>query len=317
MQSPYIRSFSMPKVLVAGNLVNTEMELATMIREIISIDEELCNGCAECVPACAEGALKIIDGKARVVSDVLCDGLGACLGTCPQGAIKIERREAVPFDEAAVHRYAAMRESGHDHREPGGGGHTTRANPTAPAIGAQSGCPSSRFAQFVRKPISAASQPSTASEPSNEDANSELTHWPVQLRLLSPGAPVLRGARLLVAADCVPVAFAGFHAQLLRDHAVVIACPKLDDPGGYVEKLAEIIRQSDLTEITVAHMEVPCCTGILHMVLQARQLAGSNIVVNDVVIGVRGEIVARRQHPIEPTMNQNSEPVSCPNIGVR
>ena len=180
-----------------------------MIREIVSIDEELCNGCGKCIPACAEGALRVVRGKARIVADMLCDGLGACLGTCPQGAIKIEQREAVAFDEAAVHRHLAGRNGTSNHPPS---------------------CPSSRFAQFAREPHPAAAVSETAGNPPAGTASSELTHWPVQLRLLSPAAPVLQGARLLVAADCVPVAYAGFHSELLRDHAVVIACPKLDDP---------------------------------------------------------------------------------------
>jgi ferredoxin len=288
-----------------------------VFREIVSIDEDLCNGCGKCVPACAEGALKIVDGKAKIVSDVLCDGLGACLGSCPQGAIKIDRREAAPFDLYAVQQHQAKSNGPCKHL---GVGVDHPANPSAAdasAPASQYGCPSNRFAQFARKPDSKATQPHAAGDPPIPPANSELTHWPIQLRLLSAAAPVLRGARLLVAADCVPVAFAGFHSQLLRDHAVVIACPKLDDPSGYVEKLAEMIRQSDLTEITVAHMEVPCCSGILQMVLQARQLADSNVLVNDVVISVQGEVVTRRRCATDRMMNKKPERAFCPTIGAK
>ncbi|HUU82085.1 MAG TPA: 4Fe-4S binding protein [Phycisphaerae bacterium] len=248
-----------------------------MIRDIVSIDEELCDGCGQCVPACAEGAVRIVNGKARLVSDVLCDGLGACLGHCPRGAIKIVRRDAAAFDEAAVHGNLA---SGEPARVP-------------------SGCPSSRFAQFagpVRGRDTGAGNGRHAAE---SDAPSELTHWPVQLRLLPPTAPILQGARLLVAADCVPVAYAAFHSELLRDHAVVIACPKLDDTRGYVEKLADMIRHNDPVELTVAHMQVPCCTGILQAVLEARRLAGSELPVDEVVIGVQGQVVGRRRIPAE------------------
>jgi len=211
-----------------------------MIRTVVSIDEQLCNGCGECVPACEEGAIRILQGKARLMSDSLCDGLGACLGHCPQEAIKIECREAAPFDEAAVRRNLADLEAT-AHRA------------------------------------------------------SQLTHWPVQLQLLPATAPALRGANLLVAADCVPVAYAGFHSELLRDHVVVIGCPKLDDVRGYVEKLAEMIRQSDLAGLTVAHMEVPCCTGILRAVLEARQLAGSDLPVDDLTISIEGQLTSQRQ----------------------
>lgn len=211
-----------------------------MIRTVVSIDEGLCNGCGECVPACEEGAIRILRGKARLVSDSLCDGLGACLGRCPQEAIKMEVREAAPFDEETARR--------------GGSGFE------APAHQA-----------------------------------SALTHWPVQLRLLPATAPVLRGASLLVAADCVPVAYAGFHSELLHGKVVVIGCPKLDDLEGYVEKLAEVIRHAELSGLSVAHMEVPCCTGILRAVLEARQLAGSDLPVDDLVIGIQGQLKERQQ----------------------
>jgi ferredoxin len=231
-----------------------EPEVQKMIRTVVSIDEDLCNGCGECVPACEEGAIQIIHGKARLLSDGLCDGLGACLGHCPQGAIEIESREAEPFDEEAVRRHLAESE-----------------------------------------PIA--------------DRPSALTHWPVQLRLLPATAPVLRGARLLVAADCVPVAYAGFHSELLRDRAVAIGCPKLDDLSGYVEKLAEVIRHNDLTGLTVAHMEVPCCTGILRAVLEARRLAGSDLPVEDLVISIQGQLIERREIPAGIPMPVQSEPV--------
>jgi len=282
-----------------------------MIRQIVSIDEELCNGCGKCIPACAEGALRIVNGKARIVADLLCDGLGACLGTCPLGAIKIEQREAVAFDEAAVHQHLASGNGTSKHR-------SSEISGTAhPAAAAPPSCPSSRFAQIARCPRPATAAAGTPDESPAATAPSELTHWPVQLRLLSPAAPVLKGARLLIAADCVPVAYAGFHSELLRDHAVAIACPKLDDPDGYIEKLAEMIRHSDLAEITVAHMQVPCCTGILHMVLQARQLAERDVLINDVVISVQGEISSRRQIPNESAIGRSCESNSCPSKGVR
>ena len=232
-----------------------------MTRSVVSINEQLCNGCGECVPACEEGAIEIIHGKARLAADNLCEGLGACLGSCPQGAISVEQREAAPFDQEAVRRRIGGLEA------PTGHG-------------------------------------------------SALTHWPVQLRLLPPNAPALLGARLLVAADCVPVAYTGFHAELLRDHAVVIACPKLDDRRGYVEKLSEMIRHNDLSELTVAHMEVPCCTGILRMVLEARCLAESDLPVNDVTISIHGQLIERRQIVAEPVVSAGNEPAHLQITGV-
>jgi NAD-dependent dihydropyrimidine dehydrogenase PreA subunit len=231
-----------------------------MIRAVALIDEELCDGCGECVPACAEEAIQIVEGKARLVSDDLCDGLGACLGHCPQGAIRIEQREAAPSDETAVQR------------------HITDVTVTA----------------------------------SHE---SELRQWPVQLRLVPFAEPSLRASRWLVAADCVPVAYRDFHSELLRDHAVVIACPKLDDKSGYVDKLAEMIRRNDPAEVTVAHMEVPCCTGILHLVLEARRLAESSVPVEDLSIGVRGQIVSRRWVLDESMAPQPGQSACCQAVG--
>jgi NAD-dependent dihydropyrimidine dehydrogenase PreA subunit len=253
-----------------------------MIREIVSIDDSLCDGCGECVPSCEEGAIRIIEGKARLVSDQLCDGLGACLGVCPQGAITIERRQAMAFDEAAVAR-------------------------------AQAPCPSARPVSLQRPDVEG---PGEDPDPASPCPVSELTHWPVKLRLLPPTAPILRGARLLLSADCVSVACGSFHSELLRDRAVVIACPKLDDTRGYVEKLAEIIDRNDLTGITVAHMEVPCCTGIVRQLLEARRLAGSDVPVEEVTVSIRGEIITRRELPVEPMVTANHETAERQATGV-
>ncbi len=281
-----------------------------MQREIVIIDEELCDGCGLCVPACHEGALKIIDGKARLIADRLCDGLGDCLGECPQGAIKVERRPAEAFDKDAVQV----------HLQAGGGAAdqptaaacpTDTAKPSAPAGGSQfAGCPGSKFAAFSKKatgetpmlPMPDRTGCPGAAGVANDQVNeaSALTHWPVQLHLLPPTAPVLRGAQLLVAADCVPVAYADFQSKLLHGRAIVIACPKLDDTSGYVEKLAAMIRENDLKDITVARMEVPCCAGILNAVLEARRLADSDVPVEDVVIGVQGRLVTKRPMPVAP-----------------
>lgn len=255
-----------------------------MIRDVVVIDEELCDGCGLCVPSCQEGALRIANGKAKLVADRLCDGLGACLGRCPRGAIRIERREAEAFDEQAVaaHRSTPL--------PVPPGASAARSTPAAERH-AGAGCPGSRFAQFAA--VSPARKRDRCAEP-RPDQPSELTHWPVQLHLLSPHAPVLRGARLLVAADCVPIAYANFHADLLRGRAVVIACPKLDDPTGYVEKLTTLIADNELHDITVVHMEVPCCTGIVHLVMEARQRANARVPVEEVVVSIRGDLLARR-----------------------
>lgn len=278
-----------------------------MLREMVTIDESLCDGCGLCIPACAEGALRIVNGKARLVADRLCDGMGACLGHCPRGAIRVGQREADAFDETAVeaargaHGAARSAYTGDGAKRnaaqvPGRSCPPPlkhRGTPVEQTPLAGGGCPGSRLAQFEAGRGASAAGPCGGPR-ADQGPASALTHWPVQLRLLPPVAPVLRGARLLVAADCVPVAYADFHAALLRDHAVVIACPKLDDTRGYVEKLADMIRLNDLAEITVVHMEVPCCTGILHAVLEARHLAESNVPVRDLVISIRGEVLADR-----------------------
>lgn len=254
-----------------------------MRREIVTIDESKCDGCGLCVPACHEGAIKIVGGKAKLIADRLCDGLGACLGHCPRGAIQIETRDADAFDEAAVAAHVTP---------PSVLPQAPRATQPAPAAAGQhGGCPGSRMMRFDRP----APQPTSAPM----ESASELTHWPVQLGLLPPTAPVLHGARLLVAADCVPVAYAGFHQKLLRGRTVMIGCPKFDDLKGYAAKLTEIIARNELEEIVVARMEVPCCTGIATAVQFAREQAAVDVPVREVVVGTRGDVVSEREIPME------------------
>ncbi len=266
-----------------------------MLREIITIDEELCDGCGECVPSCHEGALQIVEGKARLVADQLCDGLGDCLGHCPQGAIRVEHREVAAYDQKAVRDHLANKKeplAPPDDKQP-----MAMTAPTPCSLmnkGEQSGCPGSKFAQFSTGVTDEELSPTGENAPSGGQV-SALTHWPVQLRLLSAAAPIFKGTRLLVAADCVPVAYAGFHSDLLKGRPVAIACPKLDDPEGYVEKLAEILRENAPEDITVALMEVPCCGGLLQMVLNARQIAESDVPVYEVLVGVQGQILERRR----------------------
>jgi NAD-dependent dihydropyrimidine dehydrogenase PreA subunit len=243
-----------------------------MLREIVLIDEDKCDGCGQCVPACQEGAIQIIDGKAKLVADRLCDGMGACLGHCPRGAIRIERRQAGAFDEAAVHALTISKLG------------VVEPRPTPAHHG---GCPGSRFQQF------AAPAEATARDNDAEPA-SHSRHWPVQLSLLNPQAPVLQNAKLLVAADCVPVAYAGFHDKLLRNRAVVIGCPKFDDLQSYTARLAAMIQANDLQEIVVARMQVPCCQGILQAVLQAKHTTRSNVPVREIIISIEGKVLLDR-----------------------
>ena len=252
------------------------------IRSIVHIDEEKCDGCGECVPSCEEGAIKIVNGKAKVVSDIYCDGLGACLGHCPQGAISIVQRDAEDFDETAVARHLA----------------TTDDVATESACG--SGCPGTKTvdlrpnSQPTRRPL-----PTPGDQTGPVDSASNLGNWPVQLHLVPPQAPYLQGADLLLVADCVPFACADFHARVLDGRPVVIGCPKLDDCEFYVSKLAAIIRQAGIRRISVLHMEVPCCTGLLRVAEAAIQQAQVAIPLDDTVVTISGELIERpTQHPV-------------------
>jgi NAD-dependent dihydropyrimidine dehydrogenase PreA subunit len=238
-------------------------------RKIIRIDDELCDGCGVCVPSCAEGAIEVVDGKARVVAEKYCDGLGACLRECPKGALTVEEREAEEFDEKAVEDYLASREK----EEPG------HEIPMAQA------CPSTRLQTFVPK------------HPAEETAAqaSALSHWPVQINLVPPTAPFLKGANLLIAADCAPVAYPNFHRDFLKGKAVMVGCPKFDDVQGYVDKFTDIFRSANIKSVTVLDMEVPCCSALPKIVKRGMELAGKSVPLEEVVISARGEILRREQ----------------------
>lgn len=251
-------------------------------RKIVRIDEEKCTGCGLCVPSCAEGAIQIIDGKARLVADNLCDGLGACLGDCPEDAITIEERDADEFDEAAVAKHmqhaAAVKPKqpaamAHGHGHGAGGG----------------GCPGSRVLSFGNSPA-----PSTDGGAAEGDPiASELRQWPIQMHLVSPMAPYFQGADVLLAADCVAFSVGDFHRSYLRGKALAVACPKLDDgQDTYVKKLTAMIDEAKINTLTVMIMEVPCCTGLLALAKEAVARASRKVPVKKIVIGLRGEQLA-------------------------
>lgn len=255
-----------------------------MIREIVKIDEDKCNGCGLCVPACAEGAIQIIDGKAKLLADNLCDGLGACLGHCPQDAILIEQRPADEFDEEAVEQHLKQQPGGEPPAPaPHEGGGCPSARVTSFASPAAGGCPSSRV-------MSSAPAAAVAPDQSVGSRQSQLRQWPVQLHLVPPTAPFLQGADVLLAADCVPFAYADFHKDFLRDKALLIACPKLDNTEPYLAKLIAMIQQSQLRSITVMHMEVPCCTGLIHLARKAIEDSGREVRLETVRIGIQGDL---------------------------
>lgn len=257
------------------------------LRHIVKIDEELCDGCGLCVPACAEGAIQIVDGKAKLVRDEYCDGLGECLGDCPNDAISIEEREAEAYDEEAVKAHLAAQKPEEDEppeppRKP-----VFRRLDGGPAHGPfGGGCPSARIQELGPS----APAPFQAASPSNAPSGSALGHWPVKLKLVPPGAPFLRGADLMLAADCVPFAYADLHRDLLPDHAVVIGCPKFDDYLEARARLTEILRSSGVRSLTVVTMEVPCCFGYRKMAQEAVAAAGGGVPLKHIVIGVRGEL---------------------------
>jgi NAD-dependent dihydropyrimidine dehydrogenase PreA subunit len=233
-----------------------------MKRDIIKINEELCNGCGLCIPNCHEGALQVIDGKARLVSELMCDGLGACIGHCPEGAITIEAREAEPYSEPKVVEDGHHRQH---HGQPGGG------------------CPGSRE-RVIEKPLSASLL--------QESGESELRQWPVQMHLVNPNASYFHGADLLMAADCVAYSTGGFHTRYLKGKSLAIACPKLDhNTEIYVEKLTALIETAKVNTVTVMVMEVPCCGGLLQMVKAASARASRKVPVKQIIISISGQIL--------------------------
>ncbi len=232
-----------------------------IVRKIIEIDQELCDGCGQCVPACEEGAIEIVDGKARLVAEKYCDGLGACLGNCPTGALKIIEREAEDFDEEAVEEYLASKKGG-------------------------ASCPSSQAQELGTISCADANQPVV-----NQSNVSQLGHWPIQIRLIPPEAPFLKDANLLVTADCAAVALPDFHQRLVGGKVVMLGCPKFDDQQGYVKKFADIFSKANIKSITCVIMEVPCCSSMLGIMDAALKASGKKIPVEKYVVSPVGKII--------------------------
>lgn len=233
-----------------------------VLRNILKIDEEKCNGCGECVTACTEGAIEIIDGKAKLVSEIYCDGLGACLGHCPEDAITIEQREAEQFDEKATEEYLAEEKT--------------------KKMQAGAMCPGMMARDLKDKGQSAGSR--------EGDVRSQLGNWPVQLKLLSPQAPCFANADLLLVADCVAFAMGDFHSRFLKDHTVAVGCPKLDNVEFYIEKVVAILKANELKSLTVVHMEVPCCSGLTHIACEAIARSGVKMSFEDVTVDLQGNV---------------------------
>jgi NAD-dependent dihydropyrimidine dehydrogenase PreA subunit len=268
-----------------------------MKRKIVVIDEEKCNGCGLCVPNCAEGAIKIIDGKAKLVSETYCDGLGACLGHCPMDAIHMEERDAAEYDHDAVtqHLKAEGRAPVPNLLQSPSHGHGVQVQRPAQAHGHGhqhhgGGCPGSAMRNLAAAPA----KPNVAAT-GEQPGESLLGHWPVQLMLIPPHAPFLQGSDLVICADCVPFAVPDFHARYLNGRAVVIGCPKLDDLDHYREKIEAIFAQARPRRVTVLRMEVPCCGGIAHVALEAHKAAIPQTPLEIHIIGIRGGIVAQEK----------------------
>lgn len=278
-----------------------------MERDIITIDEKKCTGCGLCIPGCPEGAIQIIDEKARLISDLYCDGLGACLGQCPEGAISIEKREAEPYDEKKV--MANIVKQGEstilahlkhlkDHNEMG------FLNLAIEYLNSNSiVVPSEFYEGSEEKPTMACGCPSSMEREIIKDEScscddesgpvaSELSQWPVQLQLINPNAAYFKNADLLIAADCVPFSFGDFHRRFLKGKKLIVFCPKLDTTiDAYIEKLTELFRVQNIKSITIVHMEVPCCFGVEKIVTEALRKSNKNIIIKDYTISVQGEII--------------------------
>ncbi len=229
-----------------------------VLRKIIQIDEEKCDGCGQCVIACAEGALEIIDGKAKLVSENYCDGLGACIGECPQGAITIVEREAEDFDPEAVEEYLKKKRQ-HQATHDVSSEHTIS-------------CPSAMMQSF---------------------SSGQLKNWPVKLKLVTPNAPFLQESNLLIAADCAPVVSSAFQRDFLDDKVVVIGCPKFDDLNEYLAKLTAIFKNADIKSVTILRMEVPCCSGLTGLVRKALENVGADITCEEIVLRTDGTVLKK------------------------
>ena len=270
------------------------------LREVIVIDDDKCNGCGECLPNCPEGALQVIDGKARLISDLFCDGLGACVGHCPTGAMAVEERAAEPYDETKVMenvvRQGPNTIAAHlEHlKQHGATDYLRQATeflkqhdmkvPAQPKPAEQAcGCPGARVVEMERPGPAAGSKTTTTRE-------SQLRNWPVQIMLIPTSAPYLKNADLLIAADCVPMAYAPFHEDFLRNRVLLVGCPKLDDSDFYREKLTEIFKTNAPRSVTCVHMEVPCCFGLVELTQAAIAASGRKISFEDVTITIRGKV---------------------------
>jgi len=262
-------------------------------RKIITIDEELCDGCGDCVTSCAEGALQIVDGKAKLVTAQFCDGFGDCIGDCPTGALKIEERESEEFDVTATKQHLMQTQGVEAVRrmEEAAKAHDRGEHPVAPGTHApMGGCPGSRMRENLK---SSDEQQATSSSGLPAKINeSELNQWPVQIHLVGPGAPFFSNRELVVLSTCSPIASADVHWRFIRGRGIVVGCPKLDRTEGYAEKLGEILKDASIPKVIVVRMEVPCCGGLTAIVQEAVRLSGrTDLELEEVTVGLNGDVV--------------------------
>lgn len=272
-----------------------------MKRKIIKIDETKCNGCGNCIPDCPEGALQVIDGKARLISDLFCDGLGACIKTCPTGAMTVEEREAEPYNEYKVMENVVkgganvikahlkhLKDHGEDKFHAQAVDYLQKNGYEIPKEEVKPlpcGCPGT-----MQKDLGKKEKPQAQS--SNVNLQSELNNWPIQLKLMNPHAPYLHRSDLVIAADCTAFAYANFHQKFLKNKVLIMLCPKLDqDLDSYVEKLALIFSEQEIQSITLVHMEVPCCGGVEVIIKAAMEKSNKNIIVKDYTVSLDGELI--------------------------
>jgi ferredoxin len=253
-----------------------------IMRKIIEINEERCDGCGQCAQACAEGAIEIIDGKAKLVSEIYCDGLGACIGDCPQDAIRMVERPAAPFDSKAVLEHHLEQDRKAKEEEKTG---QQPPRPMSPC-----GCPGSAARKIERENSCCNKEQKYNEDIQQNEQPSMLGNWPVQLRLVPVHAPYFQGAKVLIAGDCTPFAYRNFHERFMDNRTVLIGCPKLDDPDLYRQKLAQLFREQEIDSIEVVIMEVPCCRGLAHIVEEAIKESGKSYTVKVCTVSVGGEV---------------------------
>ena len=262
-------------ILFDLNMTETK-QLNRVNRKIIKIDEDLCTGCGECVVVCAEAAVEVIDGKARVVNDIFCDGLGACIGECPEGALEIIEREALEFDEEEVEK----RLESLNHKESI---ETEQVRQIVADHAQQCGCPSAQTMVF--------DEPEVQTELVGK-IPSALRQWPVQMHLINPEAPYYQGADVLLSADCVGFSYGDFHRDFLKQKSIAIACPKLDQGKEiYIEKIKSLIDDAKINTLTVAIMDVPCCLGLLGLAQEGAKRANRKVPIKYIVVGIQGNIL--------------------------